>query len=145
MAGRLLGDGVLPGTPAEKDLKRLAKRYPSVREDIGRELKLLDENGPDRRTDDEIPGFGGEVWKRRVKNSDNQKGKSGGYRLVYAVFQEGIAVVTVYAKSDVADAPPGAIAAAMAEMRRACECISQEPERAAEIAEEYRDDDEDSG
>jgi len=32
---------------------------------------------------DQVVGIGYSVFKVRVKNSDNQKGKSGGYRLMY--------------------------------------------------------------
>lgn len=32
---------------------------------------------------DQIPGVGFTVMKVRVKNRDSQKGKSGGYRLIY--------------------------------------------------------------
>jgi len=39
-----------------------------------------------------------------VKNSDNQKGKSGGYRLIYYVkTSTGIILLTVYSKSEQSD------------------------------------------
>jgi mRNA-degrading endonuclease RelE of RelBE toxin-antitoxin system len=34
---------------------------------------------------DQIPSIGYTVFKLRVRNSDIQKGKSGGYRLIYYV------------------------------------------------------------
>ncbi|MDD2759552.1 MAG: type II toxin-antitoxin system RelE/ParE family toxin [Methylomonas sp.] len=53
----------------------------------------------------EIPGerlqhVGQEVYKARIKNTDNKKGKSGGYRIIYFLAkQEQIFLVTLYAKS----------------------------------------------
>jgi mRNA-degrading endonuclease RelE of RelBE toxin-antitoxin system len=44
------------------------------------------------------------VFKLRVKNTDIQKGKSGGYRLIYYVqTATGIVLVTIYAKSEQAN------------------------------------------
>jgi len=53
---------------------------------------------------DQISGIGYPVFKLRVKNSDNQKGKSGGYRLIYYVkTSTGIILLTVYSKSEQSD------------------------------------------
>jgi mRNA-degrading endonuclease RelE of RelBE toxin-antitoxin system len=53
---------------------------------------------------DQIPGVGYAVFKLRVRNSDTQKGKSGGYRLIYYVKTEtGIILLTVYVKSEQVD------------------------------------------
>lgn len=53
---------------------------------------------------DQISGVGYPVFKLRVKNSDIQKGKSGGYRLIYYVkTATGIVLRTVYPKSEQAD------------------------------------------
>ena len=44
------------------------------------------------------------MFKLRVRNSDIQKGKSGGYRLIYYVKTEtGIILLTIYAKSEQVD------------------------------------------
>ena len=44
------------------------------------------------------------VYKLRVRNSDIQKGKSGGYRLIYYVqTSTGIILLTIYAKSEQVD------------------------------------------
>ncbi|BAB73357.1 hypothetical protein DSM107007_49020 [Nostoc sp. PCC 7120 = FACHB-418] len=53
---------------------------------------------------DQIPGIGYTVFKLRVRNSDTQKGKSGGYRLIYYVkTATGIILLTVYTKSEQVD------------------------------------------
>jgi mRNA-degrading endonuclease RelE of RelBE toxin-antitoxin system len=53
---------------------------------------------------DQVPGIGYAVFKLRVRNSDIQKGKSGGYRLIYYVkTASGIILLTVYAKSEQVD------------------------------------------
>jgi hypothetical protein len=44
------------------------------------------------------------VLKLRVKNSDIQKGKSGGYRLIYwTVIDEIVLLLDIYSKSDQSD------------------------------------------
>jgi mRNA-degrading endonuclease RelE of RelBE toxin-antitoxin system len=44
------------------------------------------------------------VFKVRVKNSDIQKGKSGGYRLIYYVkIEETVVLLNVYTKSEQAN------------------------------------------
>lgn len=46
-------------------------------------------------------GIGYSVFKVRVKNSDNQKGKSGGYRLVYYLKTSvNVLLLTIYSKSE---------------------------------------------
>lgn len=49
-------------------------------------------------------GFASEVFKVRVRNSDVQKGKSGGYRLIYYLKTEtSVILLTIYTKSEQAD------------------------------------------
>ena len=51
-----------------------------------------------------ISGINSEVFKLRVRNRDIQKGKSGGYRLIYYVkTATGIILLTIYAKSEQAN------------------------------------------
>lgn len=53
---------------------------------------------------DQIPDVGYAVFKLRVRNSDTQKGKSGGYRLIYYVkTARGIILLTIYTKSEQVD------------------------------------------
>lgn len=53
---------------------------------------------------DQIQGVGYTVYKARVKNSDLQRGKSGGYRIVYYLrTTTTLILLTIYAKSQQAD------------------------------------------
>lgn len=53
---------------------------------------------------DQIPDIGYAVFKLRVRNSDTQKGKSGGYRLIYYVKTAmAIILLTIYTKSEQVD------------------------------------------
>ena len=85
----------------EYDVRRLGKRYRRIRLDIqpliGRlELGELPGN--------QIPGMEYTVFKVRVKNSSVQKGKSGGYRVVYYLkTRNQILFITMYSKSDRSD------------------------------------------
>lgn len=48
-----------------------------------------------------LKGFDYEVYKVRVKNSDNQKGASGGYRVIYYVKTSDLVILcNIYSKSD---------------------------------------------
>ncbi|MEG3850586.1 type II toxin-antitoxin system RelE/ParE family toxin [Microcoleus sp. herbarium13] len=50
---------------------------------------------------DQIPGIGSPVMKVRIINSDTQKGKSGGYRLIYWISSTKLIVLLdIYSKSD---------------------------------------------
>ncbi|MGB6295240.1 MAG: type II toxin-antitoxin system RelE/ParE family toxin [Rivularia sp. (in: cyanobacteria)] len=85
----------------KRNLRTLAKKYRSIRNDVQPVIEQL-EGGelPGNR----ISGIGYEVFKLRVKNSDIQKGKSGGYRLIYYVkTATGVILLTIYTKSEQAD------------------------------------------
>lgn len=60
----------------EKDVRRLAKRYRKIRLDIQPLIQQLEAG---KLPGDPIPNLEQAVFKVRVKNSDIQKGKSGGY------------------------------------------------------------------
>ncbi len=69
----------------QRRLRTLAKRYRQIRADVKPVIDQL-ENG--NFVGDQIPGTGYTVLKVRIKNSDIQKGKSAGYRLIYQVVSE---------------------------------------------------------
>jgi mRNA-degrading endonuclease RelE of RelBE toxin-antitoxin system len=53
---------------------------------------------------DRIAGVKYQVFKVRLKNSNIQKGKSGGYRVIYYLKTEReIILATIYSKSDLSD------------------------------------------
>ena len=60
-------------------VRTLIKRYRSIRTDL---QPLLNELQSGNFIGDQIPGTGYTVFKVRLKNSDIQKGKSGGYRVI---------------------------------------------------------------
>jgi mRNA-degrading endonuclease RelE of RelBE toxin-antitoxin system len=84
-------------------LRTLIKRYRSIRTDL---KPLLDELQSGNFIGDQIPGTGYTVFKVRLKNSDIQKGKSGGYRVIYQLSGDiYILLVVIYSKSDQDDIP----------------------------------------
>ncbi len=85
----------------DRNLRALARKYRSIRNDIQPVIEQLEQG---ELPGDRIPGIGYAVFKLRVRNSDTQKGKSGGYRLIYYVkTKTGIILLTVYAKSEQVD------------------------------------------
>jgi mRNA-degrading endonuclease RelE of RelBE toxin-antitoxin system len=79
----------------------LAKRYRSIRTDL---QPLIDDLQAGNFIGDQIPGTGYVVFKVRLKNSDIQKGKSSGYRVIYQLRDNsGILMLLIYAKSDQTD------------------------------------------
>ena len=84
-----------------RNLRTLAKKYRSIRNDI---QPVIEQLARGQLPGDRIVGVGYAVFKLRVRNSDTQKGKSGGQRLIYYVKTEtGIILLTVYAKSEQVD------------------------------------------
>jgi mRNA-degrading endonuclease RelE of RelBE toxin-antitoxin system len=87
------------GPSFKRSLKNLQKRFPSVKRDVELAIEILLENP---RLGTVIPGGSG-VRKLRVKNSDIQRGKSGGYRLLYYLEEherQCLVLLLLYAKSD---------------------------------------------
>jgi mRNA-degrading endonuclease RelE of RelBE toxin-antitoxin system len=85
----------------ESEIRKLGKRYRRIRLDI---QPVIDQLAAGELPGDQIPGMDYILFKVRVKNSDIQKGKSGGYRLIYYLKTEAqILLVTLYSKSDQAD------------------------------------------
>ncbi|WP_449420200.1 type II toxin-antitoxin system RelE/ParE family toxin [Phormidium nigroviride] len=84
-----------------RNLRNLAKKYRSIRDDIQPVIEQLERGELPGK---QISGIDYDVFKLRVRNSDVQKGKSGGYRLIYYVkTAKGIILLTVYAKSEQSD------------------------------------------
>jgi len=82
-------------------IRNLAKKYPHLQGDIKPVIQQLQEG---ELLGDLIQHIGYSVYKVRVKNSDNNKGKSAGYRMIYYVKQQdSIALLTLYSKSEQAD------------------------------------------
>jgi mRNA-degrading endonuclease RelE of RelBE toxin-antitoxin system len=93
----------------ENNLYSLSKRYRSIRKDIQIVLEQIETGN---FVGDRIAGLGEDyiVIKVRVKNSNIQKGKSAGYRLVYQVESPvSVLLLTIYSKSDRDDISPNEI------------------------------------
>ena len=85
----------------KRNLRQLSRRYRSIRQDIETVISKLES---DETPGDQVGGVGYTVFKVRVKNSDNKKGKSGGYRVIYYLrTATHTTLVTVYSKSDQSD------------------------------------------
>lgn len=85
----------------KRSLKRLTKKYPRAKDDLKEALKTLMEV-PTLGVP--IPGGLG-TRKLRVRSTDLQRGKSGGFRLIYALDHEveRIYPLLVYAKTEQSD------------------------------------------
>ena len=84
----------------EENLHRLSKRFRNIRKDI---VSVIEQIQAGNFVGDRIAGLGENyiVIKVRVRNSNIQKGKSAGYRLVYQVESPtNVLLLTIYSKSD---------------------------------------------
>ena len=87
--------------PFRKNVKKLSKRYRHIRSDL---QPLIDQLSAGELPGVQLSGIEVPMFKVRLKNSDNRKGKSGGYRVVYYVkTQNQVVLIIVFSKSDVAD------------------------------------------
>lgn len=92
----------------ERDLKRLARRYRRIRQDLE---PLIDRLAAGDTPGDRVAGVAAIVYKVRIANRDARKGKSGGYRVIYYLPSELVTtLLTIYSKNDQADVPAAEIA-----------------------------------
>ena len=86
-----------------RNLKDLAKKYRNIRSDTQFVIEDLQKG---IILGDRLTGFGSKiyVYKLRVKNSNIQKGKSAGYRLIYLLESAiSILLLTIYSKAEKED------------------------------------------
>ncbi|HLO87072.1 MAG TPA: type II toxin-antitoxin system RelE/ParE family toxin [Nostocaceae cyanobacterium] len=84
----------------QRNLRSLAKRYRNIRLDT---QPIIEQIQSGNFIGDRIAGLGENyiVIKVRVKNSNIQKGKSAGYRIIYQVESStSVLLLTIYSKSD---------------------------------------------
>ncbi|RAM48032.1 MAG: type II toxin-antitoxin system RelE/ParE family toxin [Hapalosiphonaceae cyanobacterium JJU2] len=84
----------------KQNLRVLSKRFRNIRSDVQVVIEQLQEGNI---LGDRIGDIGEDfvVYKLRVRNSNIQKGKSAGYRLIYQVESPTtILLLTIYSKSD---------------------------------------------
>ena len=97
----------------QKKIKILAKKYRNIKDDI---LPIVDSLTAGELPGDKIADLNSEIYKVRVKNSNNHKGKSGGYRLIYYVKTiDRVILVTIYTKSEQSDIEKNEIEGIIAE------------------------------
>jgi mRNA-degrading endonuclease RelE of RelBE toxin-antitoxin system len=85
----------------KRQLKRLASRYKQIKSDV---QPIIDALIAGETPGDQIAGTTYTLYKVRAKNSDSQRGKSGGYRIIYYLKTDThCTLVTIYSKSDQGD------------------------------------------
>jgi mRNA-degrading endonuclease RelE of RelBE toxin-antitoxin system len=87
------------GETFERNIKRLKKRYPHVKDEVREAIDFILKNPTLAPV---IPNDFG-MRKLRLPNRDARRGKSGGYRLIYYVEAQHIYLLLLYSKSDQAD------------------------------------------
>lgn len=97
-----------------KALRRLIRKYPDLLAEFDA-LKAQLQN--DERPGDQIPHVGYEVYKVRLKNPSAQRGKSGGFRVIYYVrVVDKIIMLMVYSKMERENVPAQEIRAVVEEI-----------------------------
>lgn len=85
----------------QRRLRILSKKHRQIRSDI---QPIIEQLQAGEFVGKQITGTGYTVFKVRVRNSDIQKGKSGGYRLIYQLDSPAnVLLLLIYSKSDIDD------------------------------------------
>ncbi|MFZ1395351.1 MAG: type II toxin-antitoxin system RelE/ParE family toxin [Candidatus Promineifilaceae bacterium] len=101
MQSELFPTQILFAPEFKRNLKRLSKKYRHIKSDVEPLIEQLQNRD---LPGDRIPGTNYIVYKERVKNSDLQKGKRSGYRVIYYLQRhDQVVLLTIYAKSDQPD------------------------------------------
>ncbi|MFZ4662364.1 MAG: type II toxin-antitoxin system RelE/ParE family toxin [Caldilineaceae bacterium] len=91
----------------KRNIRQLAKKYRHIREDI---QLLLDQLLISETPGDQVQQAGYTVFKVRVNNSDSNKGKRSGYRVIYYLqTPQAVILVTIYSKTEQSDIPSATI------------------------------------
>lgn len=92
---------VLYSEEFKKRLKHLYKKYRGIKDDV---KPVIDQLQSGHFIGDRIPDVKHHVYKMRVKNSDSDKGKRSGYRLIYYVRDHStVILLAIYSKSEQPD------------------------------------------
>ena len=85
----------------KRHVNKLSRRYRSIKQDLEPVIETLQTG---TLVGDRVTGLDDVVYKVRVKNSDNRKGKSGGYRIIYYLKTiDEVRLLAMYSKSDQAN------------------------------------------
>jgi mRNA-degrading endonuclease RelE of RelBE toxin-antitoxin system len=102
----------MPSEPAEpvqveftpefkRNLRALSRKYRHIRSDVS---AVIDQLLAGEVIGDQVPGTRYTIFKVWVRNSNIQKGKRSGYRLIYHLkTPTNVILVTIYSKLDQAD------------------------------------------
>lgn len=87
---------VLTIPPFDKQLKRLAKKYPSLKNEFAELLESLEQE-PEQGTN-----LGNNCYKIRIAIASKSKGKSGGARVItnFVIAEETVFLISIYDKSE---------------------------------------------
>lgn len=85
----------------DRDLKRLGRRYRRIRQDLE---PILAQLVAGELPGDRMQSVQAIVYKVRIPNSDADRGKSGGYRVIYYLPSDELTILlSIYSKTDQAD------------------------------------------
>ena len=85
----------------KRNLRVLARKYRHIQTDV---QPVIDQIQAGVFIGDQVPGTGFTIYKVRVQNTDIQKGKRSGYRLIYYLSTDtSIILVTIYSKTEQSD------------------------------------------
>jgi len=105
------------GEGFKRQLKRLARRYRQIKKDIDPIINALIAG---ETPGDQVTGTDYTLYKVRAKNSDSNRGKSGGYRVIYYLkTNTHYTFVTIYSKSDQEDIASDVLDRMINEIKRA--------------------------
>jgi mRNA-degrading endonuclease RelE of RelBE toxin-antitoxin system len=87
---------ILPIPPFDRQLKKLSKKYPSLKEEFLELIESLELN-PEQGTN-----LGNNCYKIRIAIASKGKGKSGGARIItnFIVAEETVYLLSIYDKSE---------------------------------------------
>jgi mRNA-degrading endonuclease RelE of RelBE toxin-antitoxin system len=90
---------IFPTSRFEKELKRLAKKFPSLKSEFSDLIEMLNSN-PNHGVH-----LGNNCYKIRLAIGSKNKGKSGGARVITYLYleKESIYLLTIYDKSEKSD------------------------------------------
>ncbi len=93
---------IFPTSKFEKELKRLVKKFPSLKSEFQRLIELLSQ-APDSGS-----FIGNDCYKIRLAIGSKGKGKSGGARVISYLYvkSESVYLLSIYDKSEKADLKP---------------------------------------
>lgn len=117
MLSKLQELGQVEFTPEfKRNLHALSRKYRHIRSDVQPVIEQLQVG---KIVGNQVPGIRYTIFKVRVRNSDIQKGKRSGYRLIYYVkTPTNIILVTIYSKLDQSDVSTKEIKRIIAEFER---------------------------